>query len=388
MSIRTDYYHLWDLLSEEERLIQQMVREFVDQQVLPIIGEYFMKGEFPTQLIQPMAELGFFGATLPPEYGGQGISYTAYGLIMQELERGDSGVRSFVSVQSSLAMNSIFRFGSEEQKKKYLPKMARGELIGCFGLTEPDAGSDPGAMKTRAIPDGDTWILKGTKLWITNGDLADLAIVWARDHEGKVRGFIVEKGTPGFSANPVKGKLSLRASDTAELVLEEARVPKENMLPGAYKLAHALTPLTQARYSIAWGAVGAAMACYEEALDYAKERIAFGKPIAAFQLTQQRLVDMLTGLTNAQLLAYHLGRLADEGKMRHTHVSLAKRYNVRTALEIAREARNILGANGITIEYQSMRHAANLESVDTYEGTYQIHTLIVGKDITGFEAYA
>ncbi len=388
MSMKTDFYRIWDLLTEEERLIYESVHEFVESEVLPIIGEYWLKGEFPKHLIPMMADLGMFGATLPPEYGGAGISYVGYGLLMQELERGDSGLRSFVSVQGSLSMYSIFRFGSEEQKKKYLPEMAKGKLLGCFGLTEPDAGSDPGSMKTRAVLDGNEWVLNGTKMWITNGSIADIAIIWAKDPEGIIRGFIVETDRPGFQANEIKGKLSLRASITSELVLEDVRIPKDHILPLSEGLRSALTPLTQARYSIAWGAVGAAMACYEEVVNYAQNRIAFQKPIAAFQLTQKRLADMLTDITTSQLLAYRLGRMADEGKMKYYHVSMAKRNNVRKALEIAREARNLLGANGITIEYHSMRHALNLESVDTYEGTYEIHTLILGKHITGIEAYA
>ncbi len=388
MSMKTDFYQIWDLLTEEERLIYESVHEFVESEVLPIIGEYWLKGEFPKHLIPLMADLGMFGATLPPEYGGAGISYVGYGLLMQELERGDSGLRSFVSVQGSLSMYSIFRFGSEEQKKKYLPEMAKGKILGCFGLTEPDAGSDPGSMKTRAVLDGNEWVLNGTKMWITNGSIADIAIIWAKDPEGIIRGFIVETDRPGFQANEIQGKLSLRASVTSELVLDEVRIPKDHILPLSEGLKSALTPLTQARYSIAWGAVGAAMACYEEVVNYAQNRVAFEKPIAAFQLTQKRLADMLTDITTSQLLAYRLGRLADEGKMKYYHVSMAKRNNVRKALEIAREARNLLGANGITIEYHSMRHALNLESVDTYEGTYEIHTLILGKHITGIEAYA
>jgi len=384
----TDYYLLEDLITEEEKIVRNTVREFVDKEVLPIIGEYWLKGEFPIHLIKRMAELGLFGPTLPPEYGGAGIGYVAYGLIMQELERGDSGIRSAASVHNSLAMYSIFTFGSQEQKRKWLPPMARGELIGCYGLTEPDAGSDPSSLKTKAVKDGNVWILNGNKMWITNGSIADLAIVWAKNENGEINGFVVEKGMKGFSAPEIKGKLSLRASVTSELVLEDVRVPESNRLPGAVGLRTCLMPLTQARYGIAWGAVGAAMACFEEALRYSQERIQFEKPIGSFQLIQERLSDMLTELTKAQLLAYHLGRLADAGKMKYTHVALAKRNNVRKALEIARTARSILGAYGITIEFQSMRHAANLESVDTYEGTYEIQTLILGRDITGFNAFS
>lgn len=381
-----DYYLLDDYLSDEEKIIRNTVREFVDKEVLPIIGDYWLKGEFPVHLIKRMAELGLFGPTLPQEYGGAGIGYVAYGLIMQELERGDSGLRSAASVHNALAMYSIFTFGSEEQKKKWLPPMANGELIGCYGLTEPDAGSDPSSIKTKAVRDGNFWVLNGNKMWITNGSIADLAIVWAKDEEGEIRSFVVEKGMQGFSSPEIKGKLSLRASVTSELVLEDVRVPESNRLEGAVGLKSCLMPLTQARYGIAWGAVGAAMACFEEALSYSKERIQFGKPIGSFQLIQEKLADMLTELTKAQLLAYHLGKLAEAGKMRYTHVALAKRNNVRKALEIARMARYILGAYGITIEFQSMRHAVNLESVDTYEGTYEIQTLIIGRDITGLNA--
>jgi len=381
-----DYYFLDDLLREEEKLIRDTVREFVEKEFMPYVKDYWEEARFPVEIIPKLGEMGLLGPTFPVEYGGSEAGYVAYGLIMQELERGDSGLRSFVSVQSSLAMYSIFTFGSEEQKKKYLPKMARGELVGCFGLTEPDAGSDPSSLKTRARKDGNEWVISGNKMWITNGSIADLAVVWARDDEGEIQGFIVEKGTRGFSAPLIKGKLSLRASVTSELVLEEVRVPDSNKLPRGRGLKAALMPLTQARYSIAWGAVGSAMACFEEALNYSKERIQFEKPIASFQLTQQKLADMLAELTKAQLLVYHLGRLAENGKMRYTQVALAKRNNVRNALEIARMARSILGANGISIEYQSMRHAMNLESVETYEGTYEIQTLILGRDLTGINA--
>jgi len=381
-----DYYFLDDLLREEEKLIRDTVREFVEKEFMPYVKDYWEEARFPVEIIPKLGEMGLLGPTFPVEYGGSEAGYVAYGLIMQELERGDSGLRSFVSVQSSLAMYSIFTFGSEEQKKKYLPKMARGELVGCFGLTEPDAGSDPSSLKTRARKDGNEWVISGNKMWITNGSIADLAVVWARDDEGEIQGFIVEKGTRGFSAPLIKGKLSLRASVTSELVLEEVRVPDSNKLPRGRGLKAALMPLTQARYSIAWGAVGSAMACFEEALNYSKDRIQFEKPIASFQLTQQKLADMLAELTKAQLLVYHLGRLAENGKMRYTHVALAKRNNVRNALEIARMARSILGANGISIEYQSMRHAMNLESVETYEGTYEIQTLILGRDLTGINA--
>lgn len=380
-----DYYMLEDWFTDDEKLIRDTVREFVEREVMPIIKDYWLRGEFPLHLMKKMGELGILGATLPPPYGS-GISYVAYGLIMQELERGDSGIRSAASVQSSLVMYTIHRFGSEEQKKKYLPPLSRGEIIGCYGLTEPDAGSDPASLKTRAKKAGNHWILKGNKLWITNGSISDIAIVWAKDEEGEIRAFVVERGMEGFSTLTIKDKISLRASVTSELVLEDVEVPVENELPLAKGLRSALTPLTQARYSIAWGAVGAAMACFEEALNYSKERIQFGRPIGSFQLIQEKLVWMLEEITKAQLLVYRLGRLADEGKMRYTHVALAKRNNVRKALEIARAARSILGAYGITAEFQSLRHAVNLESVDTYEGTYEIQTLIVGRDITGLNA--
>ncbi len=381
-----DYYGIDDLFKEEERLVRDTVRDFVEREFLPHIKEYWEEARFPLDIVPRLGELGLLGPTFPEEYGGSRMGYMAYGLMMQELERGDSGLRSFVSVQSSLAMYSIYTFGSEEQKKKYLPKMSRGELIGCFGLTEPDAGSDPGSLKTHAIREGNQWILKGSKMWITNGSIADVAIVWAKDESEEILGFIVEKGIEGFSAPEIKGKMSLRASVTSELVFEDVRISESQRLPNARGLRSALMPLTQARYGIAWGAVGAAMACFEEALEYSKDRVQFDKPIASFQLTQEKLADMLTELTKAQLVAYHLGRLAEKGKMRYTHVALAKRNNVRAALNIARTARSILGANGISIEYNSMRHALNLESVETYEGTYEIQTLILGRDLTGMDA--
>jgi len=382
-----DYFLVDELLSDDERLIRDTVRRFVDREVLPHVGGWWLRGEFPVHLIPRLAGMGLLGANLPAEYGAAGVSNVAYGLILQELERGDSGVRSFVSVQGSLVMYPIYAFGSEEQRRRWLPRLARGEVIGCFGLTEPTAGSDPAAMQTRARPVGGGWELNGTKMWITNGSLAGLAVVWAKDDQGEIRGFVVETDRPGFSAHEIKTKTSLRASDTSELVLEGVRVPEEALLPEASGLRAPLMCLTQARYGIAWGAVGAAMACLDEALRYARQRIAFGKPIAQTQLIQERLVDMLQELAKAQLLAYRLGQLKDAGKMRYTHVSLAKRNNVRAALRIAREARSILGAYGITLEYQAMRHASNLESVDTYEGTYDIHTLIIGRDITGLDAF-
>ncbi|GAB4169022.1 MAG: acyl-CoA dehydrogenase family protein [Calditrichia bacterium] len=381
-----DYYGITDLLTEDERLVQEAVGNWVDDAVLPVISEAYEKGKFPMELVSQMAELGLFGANLPEEYGCAGVNNVAYGLMMQELERGDSGVRSFASVQGALVMYPIFQFGTEDQRKKYLPKLASGELIGCFGLTEPDHGSDPGSMKTYARKDGNHYILNGSKMWITNGTIADVAIIWAK-LDGKVRGFIVEKDTPGFSAPEIKNKLSLRASVTSELVLEDCKIPQENILPNVEGLKGPLSCLTQARYGIAWGAIGAAIACYTEALQYAGERIQFDKPIGSFQLVQNKLVYMITEITKMQLLALQLGRLKDAGKMKHTQVSMAKRNNVFHAREIARMARDILGAAGIVDEYQSMRHMANLESVYTYEGTHDIHTLVIGADITGIEAY-
>lgn len=383
----SDYYQLDDLLAEDERLVRDTVRRFVDREVVPHIGGWWLRGEFPRHLVGALGDLGVLGANLPSEYGAAGVNNIAYGLILQELERGDSGLRSFASVQGSLVMYPIYAYGSEEQKRHWLPRLARGEAIGCFGLTEPTAGSDPAAMQTRARRRGDGWEITGTKMWITSGSIADVAVVWAKDDEGEIRGFLVERGTPGFSANALHTKASMRASDTSELVLEGVRVGDDARLPGGSGLRLPLSCLTQARYGIAWGAIGAAVACFEEALAYARERIAFGRPIAATQIIQNRLVDMLTEITKAQLIAYRLGQMKDRGTMRFTHVSLAKRNNVRMALEVARAARTILGAYGITLEYHSMRHAANLESVDTYEGTYDIHTLILGRDLTGLSAF-
>jgi glutaryl-CoA dehydrogenase len=372
-------------LSDEERLVQQTVREFCEKEVLPIIRPCFEEGRFPRELVPRLGELGLLGSTLAGY--GAGLSYTCYGLICQELERADSGLRSFASVQSSLCMFPIYSFGSEEQKQKYLPGMVEGKLIGCFGLTEPDHGSDPSGMETRATPDGDDWVLNGTKMWITNGGIADLAVVWARTPEG-YGGFLVEAGTPGFSTRDVKDKLSLRASVTSELVLSDVRVPESQRLPGVGSLRGPLSCLNEARFGIAWGAVGAAMACYESALEYAGIRCQFGRPIASFQLTQEKLVDMLQGITQGQLLAAQLGRLKDAGKIRPQQVSLAKRANVAMALQVARSARGILGANGISLEHPVFRHMVNLESVYTYEGTHEIHTLVVGQDITGCAAFS
>ncbi len=382
-----DYFNHDSLLTEDEILVRDTVRQFVDEQVLPIIEKHYRAGTFPMHLVAPMAELGLFGSTLPQEYGCVGMNNVAYGLVMQELERGDSAIRSFASVQSALVMFPIFAYGSEEQKKHWLPLLARGEKIGCFGLTEPDYGSNPGGMITKALEKDGGYLLNGAKMWITNGTIADVAVVWAK-LDGVVHGFLVEKGTPGFSAPEMKGKHSLRASVTSELVLEDVHIPKENMLPGGLGLKLPLSCLSQARYGIAWGAVGSAMACYDAALNYAKTRIQFDKPIASFQLTQARLVEMITEITKAQLLCLQLGRLKDKGTVRFQQISMAKRNNVYHALRIAREARGILGANGILDEYPVMRHAANLESVITYEGTHEMHTLIVGEDITGIPAFA
>lgn len=374
------------LLSEEELLVRNTVREFVDDNVIPIIEKHARAGTFPMDLVAKMADLGLFGSTLPAKYGCAEMNNVAYGLVMQELERGDSGVRSFASVQSSLVMFPIFAYGSEKQKDYWLPRLAKGEAIGCFGLTEPDFGSNPGGMITRAEETSDGYVLNGAKMWITNGTLADVAVVWAK-LGGVVRGFLVEKGMKGFSAPEMKGKHSLRASVTSELILQDVHIPKENILPNGEGLKLPLSCLSQARYGIAWGAIGAAMACYDSALNYAKTRIQFDKPIASFQLTQEKLVHMLNEITKAQLLCLQLGRLKDSGKVRFQQISFAKRNNVYHALQIAREARSILGANGILDEYPVMRHAANLESVITYEGTHEMHTLIVGEDITGIPAF-
>ena len=386
-----DFYDFASLLSEEERAVQSAVREWVDERFLPVIQEHYLAGTFPVELIPEMGELGFLGANLPEAYGCAGLGSVAYGLIMQELERGDSGVRSFASVQGGLVMYPIHAFGSEEQKQRLLPKLASGALIGCFGLTEPDYGSNPGGMITTARETPDGWLLNGAKMWITNGSMADIAIVWAKtgalDDPRSIRGFIVPTDTPGFTAKDQKGKLSLRASDTSELVLQDVHVGKDALLPTSQGLKSPLMCLTQARYGIAWGAVGAAMACYDEALQYGKQRVMFGKPIAGFQLQQARLAEMLSEITKAQLLVLQLGRLKDRGTMTPQQVSLAKRNNVAMACECAREARRLLGANGILIEYAAMRHMANLESVYTYEGTHDMHTLILGEEITGTAAF-
>jgi glutaryl-CoA dehydrogenase len=382
-----DYFGIDGLFSEEEILVRSTVRGFVEDHVLPVIEEHYRRGTFPADLMSRMADLGLFGATLPPEYGCAGMNNVAYGLAMQELERGDSAVRSFASVQSALVMYPIFVYGSDDQKSFWLPRLAKGEKVGCFGLTEPDFGSNPGGMLTRATRHGDGYLLNGAKMWITNGTVADVAVVWAK-LDDTIRGFLVEKGTPGFSSPEMKGKHSLRASVTSELVFQDVVVPATRMLPHAEGLRAPLSCLSQARYGIAWGALGAAMACYDAALTYARTRIQFDKPIASFQLTQAKLVEMVSEITKAQLLCVQLGRLKDAGKARFQQISLAKRNNVNHALRIARDARTILGANGILDEYPVMRHAANLESVLTYEGTHEMHTLIVGEDITGIPAYS
>ena len=380
-----DYYSMDELLDDEQRLVRDTVRQFVSDKVLPIIEEHQREGTFPAPVVPGLAELGVFGCNLEG-YGLPGLDEISYGLICQELERGDSGVRSFVSVQGSLCMWPIWRFGSEEQKELWLPQMAAAEVIGCSGLTEPDAGSDPGSMLTRARRDGDEWVLDGVKYWITNGTLAHLALVWAQTDEG-IRGFLVETDRPGFTANKITGKYSLRASDTAELVMQGCRVPDANMLPEARGLRAPLTCLNQARYGIAWGGIGAAQACYDEALRYAKNRIQFDRPIAATQLIQELLAEIVTEITKAQLLCLRLGQMKDAGEVKPAHISMAKRNNIAMALKTARTCREILGANGILDDYQAFRHMVNLESVYTYEGTHQIHTLIVGHDITGIPAY-
>ncbi len=381
-----DLYNIDSLLSEEERMVRDTVRKFVNERVLPIIGEHFEAGTFPRELIPEIADMGLLGMHLEG-YSCSGLSAVCYGLACQELEAGDSGLRSFVSVQGSLAMFPIWAFGSEEQKQRWLPPMARGEVIGCFGLTEPDSGSDPASMRTTARRDGDSFVLNGTKMWITNGGIADLAVVWARTDEG-IRGFLVERGTAGFTTSDVHHKLSLRASVTSELHFEDCRVATENMLPNIRGLRGPLSCLDEARYGIAWGATGAARACYEVALDYAKTRIQFNRPIGSFQLVQQKLAIMATELVKAQLLALQLGRLKDDGKLHSVQISIAKRNNVREALKTAREARSVLGANGITLEYPISRHSNNLESVYTYEGTDDIHTLVIGQAITGLNAFS
>ena len=386
-----DFYNLDALLSDEERMIRDTVRDWVEERVMPVIGEAYIERRFPRDLISEMGELGVLGANLPEKYGCAELNNVAYGIIMQELERGDSGIRSFASVQGALVMYPIFAFGSEEHRTTWLPKLASGEAVGCFGLTEPDYGSNPGGMITTARKTADGWVLNGTKMWITNGSMAQVAVVWAQTGEigdtKSIRGFVVPTDTPGFTARDQKGKLSLLASDTSELHLEDVELPESALLPGSGGLKSPLQCLTQARYGIAWGAIGAAMACFHEGVEYAKERVMFDGVIGGKQIQQVRLADMLTSITQAQLVALQLGRMKDAGTMRPDQVSLAKRANVNMACEVARETRRLLGGNGILIEYSAMRHMANLESVYTYEGTDDIHALILGQSVTGIPAY-
>ena len=382
-----DYYLIDELLSDEHKLVRDSVRSWVKKEVSPIIEDFAQKAQFPKHLIPGLAEIGAFGPTIPTNYGGAGLDYISYGLIMQEIERGDSGIRSTASVQGSLVMYPIYAYGSEEQKMNYLPKLASGESLGCFGLTEPDHGSDPGSMITNIKDKGDHYLLNGAKMWISNSPYADIAIVWAKDEEGIIRGLIVEKGMEGFSAPEIHGKWSLRASASGELVFDNVKVPKENLLPNARGLKGPLGCLNQARYGIAWGALGAAMDCYDTALRYSKERIQFGRPIGGFQLQQKKLAEMITEITKGQLLVWRLGVLRNENRASAAQISMAKRNSVETAMNVAREARQILGGMGITGEYPVMRHMMNLESVVTYEGTHDIHLLITGMDVTGLNAF-
>ena len=382
-----DYYNLDDLLTDEHKLIRDTAREWVKRDVSPIIEEYAQKAEFPDQIIKGLADIGAFGPYIPEEYGGAGLDQISYGLIMQEIERGDSGVRSTASVQSSLVMYPIWKYGNEEQRMKYLPKLASGEFIGCFGLTEPDFGSNPGGMVTNFKDMGDHYLLNGAKMWISNSPFADIAVVWAKNQEGRIHGLIVERGMKGFSTPEAHNKWSLRASATGELIFDNVKVPKENLLPNKSGLGAPLGCLDSARYGIAWGAIGAAMDCYDTALRYSKERIQFGKPIGQFQLQQKKLAEMITEITKAQLLTWRLGVLKNEGKATTAQISMAKRNNVDMAINIAREARQMLGGMGISGEYSIMRHSMNLESVITYEGTHDIHLLITGMDVTGLNAF-
>jgi glutaryl-CoA dehydrogenase len=383
-----DYYQIDEFLSDEHKLIRRSVRDWVKKEVSPIIEDYAQKAEFPKQLLKGLAEIGAFGPTIPVEYGGMGLDYMAYGIIMQEIERGDSGIRSTASVQGSLVMYPINAYGSEEQKQKYLPKLASGELMGCFGLTEPDHGSNPSGMVTNIKDKGDHYLLNGAKMWISNSPFADIAIVWAKDEEGKIRGLIVERGMEGFSTPETHNKWSLRASATGELVFDNVKVPKENLLPNVSGLKGPLGCLNQARYGIAWGALGAAMDCYDTALRYSKERVQFGRPIAGFQLQQKKLAEMITEITKGQLLVWRLAMLKNENRATPAQISMAKRNSVEIAINIAREARQMLGGMGITGEYPIMRHMMNLESVITYEGTHDIHLLITGMDVTGENAFS
>ena len=385
--IGPDFYNISDLLTEEELLIQKTANQFVNNEFKPIINEHYEKGTFPNEIATKLGELGFMGSSLPEDSGGAGVSSIGYGLILHELERGDSGLRSFASVQGSLVMYPIHAYGSDEQKKRWLPGLGSGELIGCFGLTEANFGSNPGGMATTAKKDGDDWIINGSKMWITNGTLADVAVVWAKDESGIIRGFLLEKGMKGFTSNNIHGKLSLRASVTSELSMVDVRVPDSSRLPNIEGLKGPLGCLTQARYGIAWGMVGAAIDCYETAVDYSLERKQFSKPIAGYQMTQAKLAEMLTQITMAQLTVYQLGRLKDQGKMRFDQVSLAKRNHCYMARNVARSCREILGGNGIIEDYSPMRHMANIETVFTYEGTHEMHTLILGQAITGIPAF-
>ncbi|HWZ22429.1 MAG TPA: acyl-CoA dehydrogenase family protein [Cytophagaceae bacterium] len=382
-----DFYQLDDIFTDEQKLIRQSIRDFVKKEISPIIEDCAQRASFPKQLVKKFGEIGLFGPTIPVEYGGGGLDYISYGLMMQEIERGDSGMRSCVSVQGSLVMHPINKFGSEAQKKKYLPKLASGEMLGCFGLTEPDHGSNPSGMVTHFKDMGDHYLLNGSKMWITNSPLADIAVVWAKDENGRVKGLIVERGMEGFSTPEIHNKWSLRASITGELVFDNVKIPKENLLPNIEGLKGPMSCLDSARFGISWGVIGAAMDCYDSARRYALERIQFDKPIAAFQLTQKKLAEMLTEITKAQLLSWRLGILKDQGKASTAQISMAKRNNVNMALEIAREARQIHGGMGITGEYPIMRHMMNLESVITYEGTHDIHLLILGHHITGISAF-
>lgn len=382
-----DYYNLDELLTDEHKLVRDAARSWVKRDVSPIIEEYAQRAEFPNQIIKGLAEIGAFGPYIPEQYGGAGLDQISYGLIMQEIERGDSGVRSTASVQSSLVMYPIWKYGTEEQRNKYLPKLASGEFMGCFGLTEPDHGSNPGGMTTNFKDKGDHYLLNGAKLWISNAPFADIAVVWAKNEEGRIHGLVVERGMEGFSTPETHNKWSLRASATGELIFDNVKVPKENLLPGKSGLGAPLSCLDSARFGIAWGAIGAAMDCYDTALRYSKERIQFDKPIGGTQLQQKKLAEMITEITKAQLLAWRLGVLREEGKATTAQISMAKRNNVDMAIKIARESRQILGGMGITGEYSIMRHMMNLESVITYEGTHDIHLLITGMDITGIPAF-